>query len=93
MGVPQFGGTAITRSGLIFAGATADNYLRAYATSDGRELWRARLPAGGQATPMTYISEVSGRQFVVISSGGSALMGTKTGDFVLAYALPKRKGS
>jgi quinoprotein glucose dehydrogenase len=93
MGVPQFGGTAITRSGLIFAGATADNYLRAYATSDGRELWRARLPAGGQATPMTYISEVSGRQFVVISSGGSALMGTKTGDFVLASVLPKRKGS
>jgi quinoprotein glucose dehydrogenase len=89
LGAPQFGGTALTRSGLIFSGATADNYLRAYAISDGRELWRARLPAGGQATPITYVSGASGRQFVVISAGGSALMGTKTGDFVRAYALPK----
>jgi quinoprotein glucose dehydrogenase len=90
IGTPQFGGTAVTRGGLIFSAATADNYLRAYDITEGRELWRARLPAGGQATPMTYVSASSGRQFVVIVAGGSALMGTKTGDFVQAYALPRK---
>ena len=35
---------------------------------NGRELWKALLPAGAQATPMTC--EVGGRQYVLISSGG-----------------------
>jgi len=33
-------------------GATQDNYLRAFNVSNGNQLWEARLPAGGQATPM-----------------------------------------
>jgi quinoprotein glucose dehydrogenase len=49
-------------------------------------LWRARLPAGGQATPMSY--EVNGRQYVVIAAGGHGSFGTKLGDYVIAYALP-----
>ncbi len=35
----------------------------------GRELWKQRLPAGGQATPMTYRRGRSQRQFVVIAAG------------------------
>lgn len=85
IGTPQMGGTITTRGGLIFSGATADDYIRAYATRSGRELWRARLPAGGQATPMSF--ESGGRQFVVITAGGHGLLGTKSGDYVLAYAL------
>lgn len=46
----------------------------------------ARLPAGGQATPMTY--EVNGKQYVVISAGGHGSFGTKMGDYIVAYALP-----
>jgi quinoprotein glucose dehydrogenase len=85
IGTPQTGGTIVTRSGLIFSGATLDDYLRAYDLRSGRELWSARLPAGGQATPMTY--ESAGKQFIVIVAGGHGILGTKKGDHVLAYAL------
>src|SRR5690606_13484862 len=54
MGVPNMGGSVITASGLFFIGATTDNFIRAFSLQTGEELWKARLPAGGQATPMTY---------------------------------------
>ena len=86
MGVPSMGGTLTTRSGLIFVSGTLDNYVRAFDLSSGRELWKARLPAGGQATPMTYMA--GGRQFLVVTAGGHSIMGTKSGDYTMAYALP-----
>jgi len=85
-GMPNFGGPITTGSGLVFLGATLDNYLRAFDGKSGRELWRGRLPAGGQATPMTYVWR--GRQYVVIASGGHAKSDTKRGDAVVAFALP-----
>tara|TARA_R110002073_G_scaffold3808_14_gene25441 strand:+ start:2059 stop:4029 length:1971 start_codon:yes stop_codon:yes gene_type:complete len=89
MGLPSAGGATVTASGVVFIGAALDNYLRAFDAADGRELWRARLPAGGQATPMTYRGRNSGRQFVVIAAGGHAYMRTKLGDSLLAFALPE----
>lgn len=86
-GIFMMGGNVITRSGLIFMGATADDYIRAFDERSGRELWRARLPAGGQATPMTYTGS-DGRQFVVIAAGGHGGLGTPSGDALMAYALP-----
>jgi quinoprotein glucose dehydrogenase len=44
------------------------------------------LPAGGQATPITYESE--GRQILVINAGGHDFMETPIGDYFIAYALP-----
>jgi len=90
LGVPSIGGPIITEGGLVFIGAALDDYLRALDIHTGEELWRGRLPAGGQATPMTYISEDSGRQFVVIAAGGHAGIGTRHGDAVVAFALPAR---
>jgi quinoprotein glucose dehydrogenase len=89
IGTPNIGGAVVTRSGLFFIGATPDRYLRAYATTTGKLLWQARLPAGGNATPVTYISPDSGRQFVVIAAGGHLAVGSKNGDVIQAYALPK----
>lgn len=86
MGMPMLGGPISTAGNVLFIGATADNYLRAYNMSNGEKLWEARLPAGGQATPMTY--EVNGKQYVVISAGGHGSFGTKMGDYIVAYALP-----
>ena len=57
---------------------------------DGKELWQARLPGGGQATPMTYRSAKSGRQFGVIAAGGFPLLGAKQSDAIVAYALPEK---
>ena len=75
------------QGGVAFLAAAVDNYLRAYDLSTGRELWKGRLPAGGQATPMTYALD-DGRQMVVIVAGGHGSIGTKPGDYVIAYSLP-----
>lgn len=85
-GIFNIGGNMTTRGGLIFIGATADDYLRAIDERTGKELWKARLPAGGQANPMSY--SVNGKQYVVIAAGGHSGLGTRSGDYVMAYALP-----
>jgi len=87
-GVPSLGGPLLTASGLIFIAATMDDYLRAFDVETGEELWKARLPAGGQATPMTFRLREDGRQFVVIAAGGHGRSGTRLGDALVAYALP-----
>jgi quinoprotein glucose dehydrogenase len=87
MGMPMLGGPIVTAGGVAFIGATADNYIRAFDVNNGDQLWQARLPAGGQATPMSY--SIDGRQFVVIAAGGHGSFGTRLGDYVIAYALPQ----
>lgn len=86
IGVPNIGGPMVTASGLVFIGAAMDDYIRAFDARSGKELWKGRLPAGGQATPMTYLWK--GRQYVVIAAGGHEKLGTKRGDQLIAYALP-----
>jgi quinoprotein glucose dehydrogenase len=88
MGVPGIGGPMITAGGVAFYSGSLDYYVRAYDVTTGRRLWRDRLPAGGQATPMSYKGS-DGRQYVVIVAGGHGSTGTKAGDAVIAYALPK----
>lgn len=88
LGAPNLGGSIATAGGLVFIGASQDRTFRAIDIGDGRELWRAQLPAIGAATPMSYVSPKSGRQFVVIAAGGHpGLPGPKDGT-VMAYALP-----
>jgi quinoprotein glucose dehydrogenase len=87
MGFPSAGGPIVTDSGLAFIGAAMDDYIRAFDVHDGAELWRHRLPAGGQATPMTYSGQNSGKQFVVIAAGGHSTMRTKLGDTLMAFRL------
>jgi len=87
-GIPGMGGPLVTRSGLVFIGAAMDGYFRAYDVETGEELWRDALPAGGQANPMTYRVRPDGRQYVVIAAGGHGSLGTKKGDWLIAYALP-----
>ncbi len=87
MGVPGIGGPMMTAGGVAFYSGALDNYVRAYDVRTGRQLWQDRLPAGGQATPMTYTGE-DGRQYVLVVAGGHGSTGTKPGDSVRAYALP-----
>ncbi len=88
-GAPNIAGSVTTGGGILFIGAAIDNYLRAFDQKTGEELWRGRLPAGGQAAPMSYVSERTGKQYVVIAAGGHQILGTKLGDHVVAFALPK----
>jgi quinoprotein glucose dehydrogenase len=87
LGVPGIGGPIITKGGVAFLGAAVDNYFRAYDVTTGKQLWEARLPAGGQSTPMTYTTD-DGTQYVLIVAGGHGSIGTKAGDYVVAYKLP-----
>jgi quinoprotein glucose dehydrogenase len=88
-GTPNMGGPVTTASGLVFIGAAMDDYLRAFDAASGKELWKGRLPSGGQATPMTYVWK--GRQYVLIAAGGHARLDTRRGDdTIIAFALPER---
>jgi quinoprotein glucose dehydrogenase len=86
-GTENYGGPAITAGGVLFIGATNDEKFRAFDTRNGKQLWETSLPAGGYATPATYV--VDGRQYVVIAAGGGK-MGTKSGDTYVAFALPEQ---
>ena len=87
IGMPTRGGPLTTASGLIFIGASQDFNLRAFDVRTGRERWSATLPVGAEATPMTYRSARSGRQFVAISAGGNSTTKAK-GDYIVSFALP-----
>jgi quinoprotein glucose dehydrogenase len=86
-GLPSMGGPLLTASGVVMIGAAMDDYLRAFDVETGALLWKARLPAGGQATPMTYRLRPDSRQLVVIAAGGHGAMGTTAGDELLAFRL------
>jgi len=87
-GTPNLGGPLLTASGLVFIASAMDDYLRAFDSETGAELWKGRLPAGGQALPMTYRLRPDGKQFVVIAAGGHGKLGTRLGDALVAFTLP-----
>ena len=81
----NFGGAIVTGGNLIFIAASMDNHFRAFDRRTGKVLWEFALPASAQATPMSYW--LDGKQYVVIAAGGHGKLGTKEGDYVLAFAL------
>ncbi len=86
-GTMNFGGAVATAGGVIFIAATADEKIRAFESHSGRLLWEYQLPAGGYATPSVYM--VGGKQYVAIAAGGSGKNATKSGDAIIAFALPE----
>jgi quinoprotein glucose dehydrogenase len=85
-GTVTLGGPIVTAGGVVFSAATMDNAIRGFDADSGKEMWKYDLPAGGQATPMTYT--VNSKQYLVIAAGGHGKLGTKQGDYVLAFTLP-----
>lgn len=86
IGVPSMGGSMVTAGGVGFLSGTLDQYIRGYDVNNGKELWKSRLPAGGQATPMSYTGK-DGKQYVLVVVGGHGSLGTKMGDYIIAYKL------
>lgn len=86
-GTVNFGGAIATAGSLVFTAASTDNLIHAFDADNGKEIWSYELPAGGQATPMTYV--FNGKQYVVIAAGGHGKLGTKQGDYVVAFSLPQ----
>lgn len=86
LGTPTLGGPIVTAGGLVFiASSPLDDFLRAFDIVTGDEVWSWRLPAAGQATPMSYVWE--GRQYVLIYAGGNPRSGSRLGDALVAFAL------
>lgn len=79
------GGPIVTKSGVVFAATDDQPKIFAYELESGEQIWESTLPATAQATPMTYESE--GRQFVVITAGGTDSSTGKPGDYVIAFTL------
>lgn len=86
VGMVAHGGTLTTKGGIVFHAATADNFFRAYDVNTGDKLWETELPAGGQATPSTFIGKDK-QQYVVVAAGGHGSMGTTPGDSLIAYKV------
>ncbi|WP_312406431.1 membrane-bound PQQ-dependent dehydrogenase, glucose/quinate/shikimate family [Rhizobium sp.] len=86
MGMLAHGGTLTTAGGVAFTAAALDDSIRGYDMQTGEVLWKMALPAGGQATPMTYRGK-DGKQYIVVAAGGHGSLGTTPGDSVIAYTL------
>ncbi len=87
-GSDNYGGPVVTKSGLLFIGATNfDKKFRAFDKLTGKLLWETVLPAAGNATPSVY--EVDGREYVAIVCGGGK-NDAPSGSSIVVFALPER---
>lgn len=98
-------GTMTTRGGLTFLSSTMDATVRAYDVRTGEEKWSSDLPGNGQSTPMSYVSNASGRQFLIVTvpnpswrypaDAETGYLDPQSvrdgkGGYVIAYALPDK---
>ena len=103
LGLPYSAGSIITAGGLIFNGGVMDGQLRAIDALTGEVIWQGPLRSASGATPMSYVSPKTGRQYVVVTVPGEGgpqgspfdetpVQGASTaeeGGRVIAYALPR----
>ncbi|NKB99167.1 MAG: PQQ-binding-like beta-propeller repeat protein [Pseudomonadales bacterium] len=82
----QSGGPMVTKSGLIFIGATMDGFFRAFDIEDGKTLWEYELPTSANTVPMSYT--YNGEQYVLVAAGGHFTSPLPAGDYVTAFKLP-----
>jgi len=77
----NFGGILSTNGDIFFATGTPDNYVRAYDSKNGKELWNFKLDYAGSAPPMTYFYD--NNQYIIVNSSGGRFFGfdEKLADF------------
>ncbi|HSV01781.1 MAG TPA: pyrroloquinoline quinone-dependent dehydrogenase [Phenylobacterium sp.] len=85
-GSVTIGGPVITRTGVIFIGASMDSKVRALDERTGRLLWSAQVDAPAVALPAVYTYR--GRQYVLFTAGGNSILTPRLGDQLVAFALP-----
>jgi quinoprotein glucose dehydrogenase len=79
--------------GLVFHGGTLFPVLRIHDAATGRRIGALELPAGVHGGAMTYKLRPDGRQYLVVAAGGHDTLGSPKGDYVIAWALPRRGGA
>ena len=85
-GSVTIGSPLITKTGLIFIGASMDARVRAIDLKSGEVVWRAQVDAPAVANPATYTYK--GKQYVVFVAGGNAILKPQASDQIAAFALP-----
>jgi len=70
-GQTNVGGVIATAGGIVFATGTLDAKVRAFDSTNGRELWTYDLPGPGTAPPSTY--QIKGKQYLTIVSNEEIL--------------------
>ncbi len=83
--MPIAGSTLTTAGGLLFNG-DVDRYFYAYDQATGKTLWRTRLNAAPESTPVTYAAD--GRQYVAVVAGTGSPFGAGSRLFVPEVAPP-----
>ena len=99
VGTPIYGGTMTTRGGLIFQVGSMDSTFRALDIRTGKTKWQTRMPGTANSTPVTYVSQKDGKQYVVVlvpNPGfvyprGEAKPSDDKGGYVIGYALKDKK--
>jgi len=86
-GSVTIGGPVITKSGLIFLGASMDSRVRAIDLKSGKVLWQSLVQAPAVAEPAIYTYK--GKEYVVFAAGGNSILVPKVADQLIAYALPQ----
>ena len=86
-GSVTIGRPVITKSGLVFIGASMDSRVRAIDLKTGDVLWRALVDAPSVAMPVPYTYK--GRDYVVFVAGGNSILMPNVSDQVIAFALPR----
>ena len=92
IGLPSVaGGSIITAGGLIFNASVPGSGLRALDVNTGKEIWSESLPKSSEATPMSYVSPKSKKQYVLVTSPAVNVEEPSEtsveGGKVMAYAL------
>lgn len=100
MGMFYNAGSMVSGGGLIFMGGVVDSTMRAINVFNGEEVWTESLPGSSNATPMSYVSPETGKQYVIVTvpgGGGGLQLESEVNDldesevlggYVIAYALP-----
>jgi quinoprotein glucose dehydrogenase len=85
----SLGGPIVTAGGVVFIAGTTDSYIRGFDVETGKELWKGKLPASANATPMTYRLSTNGKQYLVVAAGGHPKITEENlSDALVAFTLP-----
>lgn len=87
-GSVTIGAPVITKSGLIFIGASMDSRVRAIDLKSGEVLWKSLVDAPAVAMPAVYTYK--GKEYVVFAVGGNSILLPKVSDQIVAYTLPDK---
>ena len=85
-GSVTIGSPVITKTGVIFIGASMDSRVRAIDLKTGKVLWMGQVDAPAVSEPAVYTYK--GKEYVLFTAGGNSILEPKVGDQLKAFALP-----